>query len=92
MNIEPVNYVAGGSGSTSAGLGNWLDTKKKRVNNVYSYSASYKKPKNPKVDIGMVDLSAGLLGLADIGNVDSKFSKSWGSKMESDVINDYLGF
>ncbi|KAG9291834.1 hypothetical protein G9A89_012119 [Geosiphon pyriformis] len=83
--MEPVSHVAGGFRSTFAGLRNQLDTKKKRMNSVYSYSAFYKKPRNPKVSISVVDLSAGLLGLANIGNIDSKFSKSWGSKMESKV-------
>ncbi|KAG9306342.1 hypothetical protein G9A89_018225 [Geosiphon pyriformis] len=83
--MELASYVAGGSGSTSAGLGNQLNTKKKRVNSVYFHSASYKKPKNPKVSISVINLSAGLLGLANIGNIDSKFSKSWGSKMESEA-------
>ncbi|KAG9288233.1 hypothetical protein G9A89_021264 [Geosiphon pyriformis] len=31
----------------------------------------------------MIDLSASPLGLADIGNVNGMFSKSWGSKIES---------
>ncbi|KAG9291826.1 hypothetical protein G9A89_012111 [Geosiphon pyriformis] len=85
MNIEPVNHVAGGSGSTSAGLRNWLDTKKKRVNSIYSHSTSYKKPRNPKVGISVIDSSAGLLGLANIGDVDDKFLKSWDSKIKSKV-------
>ncbi|KAG9295570.1 hypothetical protein G9A89_003873 [Geosiphon pyriformis] len=83
MNIELASYVVGGSGFTSAGLGNQFDTKKKRVNSVYSHSASYKKSKNPKVGVSVVDLSAGPLGLANIGDVNGRFSKSWGSKMEN---------
>ncbi|KAG9303333.1 hypothetical protein G9A89_013659 [Geosiphon pyriformis] len=71
--------------STSAGLETWPDAKKKRVNSVYSHSASYKKPKNPKVSIGVIDLSAGSLNMANIGDVGSKFSKSWSSKIESKV-------
>ncbi|KAG9295769.1 hypothetical protein G9A89_008997 [Geosiphon pyriformis] len=83
--MKPASHVAGGSGSTSASLGNWFNTKKKRMNSVYSHSASYKKPKNSKVSVSVVNSSAGLLGLANIGNVDGKFSKSWGSEIKSEA-------
>ncbi|KAG9299974.1 hypothetical protein G9A89_009702 [Geosiphon pyriformis] len=69
--MELASPVADGSGSTS------------RINSVYSCSVSYKKPKNPKVDVRVVDLSAGLLDLTDIDNANGKFSKSWGSEMEN---------
>ncbi|KAG9303322.1 hypothetical protein G9A89_013648 [Geosiphon pyriformis] len=85
MDIKLASPVAGGSGSTSAGLRTWPNAKKKRVNSVYSCSASYKKPKNPKVNIEVVDLSAGPLGLANIGDANSKFLRSWDSKIESEA-------
>ncbi|KAG9291647.1 hypothetical protein G9A89_022066 [Geosiphon pyriformis] len=85
VDIELASPVAGSSGSTSAGLKTQPDVKKKRVNSVYFHSVSYKKPRNLKVDVRVVDLSAGLLSLADIGNTNSKFSRSWDSKMESEV-------
>ncbi|KAG9295214.1 hypothetical protein G9A89_006195 [Geosiphon pyriformis] len=83
VNIELTSSVANSSRSTSAGLGNQPNAKKKRVNNVYSHSVFYKKPKNSKVGINVVDSSAGSLNLANIGNIDDKFSKSWNSKIES---------
>ncbi|KAG9293643.1 hypothetical protein G9A89_018980 [Geosiphon pyriformis] len=85
MDMELASLVASGSGSTSAGLRTQPDIKKKRVNSVYSHNASYKKLRNLKVDIRVVDLSAGLLGLANIGDVNGKFLRSWGSEMKSEV-------
>ncbi|KAG9293693.1 hypothetical protein G9A89_019030 [Geosiphon pyriformis] len=40
-----------------------------------------------KIGVGVIDSSTGPLGLADIGVIDDKFSKSWNSKMESEVIS-----
>ncbi|KAG9294043.1 hypothetical protein G9A89_021211, partial [Geosiphon pyriformis] len=75
--------VVDGSGSIFAGLEIWFDAKKKKINSVYSHSASYKKSKNPKVDIKIVDLFTGPLDLTNIGDTNGKFSKSWSSEIES---------
>ncbi|KAG9303855.1 hypothetical protein G9A89_021437 [Geosiphon pyriformis] len=83
MNIELTSSVADGSGFIFAGLEIWSDAKKKKINSVYSHSASYKKSKNPKVDIKVVDLFTSPLGLTNIGDTNGEFSKSWGSEMES---------
>ncbi|KAG9284297.1 hypothetical protein G9A89_002107 [Geosiphon pyriformis] len=69
--MEPVGSSAGDSGSVLAGLGTCQSVKKKRVDMVYSWSASYKKPKKPVTD-NVVDLSAGLLSLEDIGGASTK--------------------
>ncbi|KAG9284285.1 hypothetical protein G9A89_002095 [Geosiphon pyriformis] len=71
VNIELASSVAGDSESTFA--------------DVYTRSVSYKKLRNPKISVSMVDLSVGLLGLTDIGDIDDKFSKFWSSKMESEA-------
>ncbi|KAG9307540.1 hypothetical protein G9A89_023105 [Geosiphon pyriformis] len=57
--------------------------KKKKINSVYSHSTSYKKSKNSKVDIKVVDLFTSPLGLTNIGDTNGEFSKSWDSEMES---------
>ncbi|KAG9307151.1 hypothetical protein G9A89_016979 [Geosiphon pyriformis] len=81
--MELASPIANDFGSTSADLGIWSNAKKKRVNSVYFHSTSYKKSKNSKVGIKVIDLSAGPLGLANICNINSKFLKFWGSKIES---------
>ncbi|KAG9294042.1 hypothetical protein G9A89_021210 [Geosiphon pyriformis] len=83
MNIELTSSVADGSESIFASLKIWSDAKKKKINSVYSHSASYKKSKNSKVNIKIVDLFTSPLGLTNIGDTNGEFSKSWGSEMES---------
>ncbi|KAG9297818.1 hypothetical protein G9A89_000123 [Geosiphon pyriformis] len=73
--MEPASLVADGFGSTSVDMRTQPDAKKKELI----------KPRNPKVNVGVVDLSAGSLGLTDIGNANDKFSRSWDSEMESEV-------
>ncbi|KAG9287766.1 hypothetical protein G9A89_017361 [Geosiphon pyriformis] len=65
--MELVNVVAGVSGSSLTGLETCLSVKKKCVDNIYFHGASYKKPKKSVVS-GIVDTSAGLLNLVNIGS------------------------
>ncbi|KAG9295046.1 hypothetical protein G9A89_017840 [Geosiphon pyriformis] len=80
--MESVGSSAGGFGSVSAGLRTHQSAKKKRVDTVYSRSASYKKPKKPAAG-SVVGLSAGLLSLENIGVASAKPVESWGSEVDS---------
>ncbi|KAG9294397.1 hypothetical protein G9A89_001902 [Geosiphon pyriformis] len=83
--MEPASSSAGGSGSGSAGLGTRSGTKKKRVESVYSRGASYKKPKKPDVETGLVESSAGPLSLGDLGIDGVKPIRSWGSEVAGET-------
>ncbi|KAG9286900.1 hypothetical protein G9A89_012450 [Geosiphon pyriformis] len=72
--------VTGVSGSGSTGLRTHPSTKKKHVDNVYSYSTSYKKLKK-SVASSIVDMSTRLLNLANIGGNNGKSVMSWRSEV-----------
>ncbi|KAG9292912.1 hypothetical protein G9A89_016274 [Geosiphon pyriformis] len=80
--MEPIGSSAGGFGSVSAGLGTCQSAKKKHVDMVYSWSASYKKPKKPAAG-NVVNSSTRLLSLEDIGGAGAKPVVSWGSEVGS---------
>ncbi|KAG9299724.1 hypothetical protein G9A89_013084 [Geosiphon pyriformis] len=73
--MELVSSSAGGSGSGSTGLGT--------LDSVYSCGALFKKPKKPETSGGMMDLSAELLNLLNIGDSGIEPAVSWGSKVGS---------
>ncbi|KAG9288273.1 hypothetical protein G9A89_021304 [Geosiphon pyriformis] len=80
--VYGTNVVIGVSGSNLTGLRTCLSAKKKCVDNVYSYGASYKKPKKP-VTSSIIDMSVGLLNLANISGNNGKSVVSWKSKVGS---------
>ncbi|KAG9297100.1 hypothetical protein G9A89_019381 [Geosiphon pyriformis] len=80
--MKPVGMPTGSFGAGLTGLKTCLNTKKKHVDTVYSCGAFYKKPKVP-VTGGVVDSSAGLLSLEDIGVVSVKSVISWESNIGS---------
>ncbi|KAG9307589.1 hypothetical protein G9A89_023154 [Geosiphon pyriformis] len=79
---KPVGSSAGGSDSVLAGLGIRQSAKKKRIDTVYSRSASYKKPKKPAAG-NVVDSSTGSLSLEDIDSASTESVMSWGSEIDS---------
>ncbi|KAG9304580.1 hypothetical protein G9A89_020144 [Geosiphon pyriformis] len=80
--MEPVGSFADGTGSVLAGLGIHLNAKKNRLDTVYFYGASYKKPKK-SVAGDMVNLFAGPLSLEDISSAGIKPVVSWSSEVGS---------
>ncbi|KAG9305914.1 hypothetical protein G9A89_016567 [Geosiphon pyriformis] len=80
--MELVGSSAGGSGSVSAGLGTRQSAKKKCINTVYSWNTSYKKPKKSAAS-NVVDSSAKLLSLEDIGSAGAKPVVFWDSEVGS---------
>ncbi|KAG9305453.1 hypothetical protein G9A89_021171 [Geosiphon pyriformis] len=82
--MEPIGSSAGGPNSGLVGLGTCLATKNKCVNTVYFCGASYKKPKIPVVGV-VLNSSAGLLSLEDIGDASDKPLVSWESNVSSVV-------
>ncbi|KAG9287363.1 hypothetical protein G9A89_023735 [Geosiphon pyriformis] len=82
VSVHIVGSSAGGSGSVLAGLKTRQNAKKKCIDMVYSWNASYKKPKKPTAS-NVVDSSARSLSLEDIGGASTKPVVSWGSEIGS---------
>ncbi|KAG9298290.1 hypothetical protein G9A89_002778 [Geosiphon pyriformis] len=92
VNIKLASPVAGSSESIFAGLRTQSDAKKKRINNVYSCNASYKKLKNPKVSIEdseMESKTSSVSGLSDLENMKNTVTEETSyADSDASMVND----
>ncbi|KAG9293610.1 hypothetical protein G9A89_005613 [Geosiphon pyriformis] len=78
--------LVNGFSSDLTGLGICLNAKKKCINSIYFCDGFYKKSKKPVSD-GVIDLSAGLLSLKNIGGAAVKPVVFWSSNVNSIASN-----
>ncbi|KAG9307657.1 hypothetical protein G9A89_023222 [Geosiphon pyriformis] len=84
--MEPVDSSADGSGIVLAELETWSNSNKKKacIKSMYSHGLLFKKPKNPGMAGGVVNLLAGPV-LGNVLQTNSLECKmSWNSEMESE--------